>query len=759
MTKLVIVESPAKCKKIESFLGKDYKVIASYGHFREIKGLKSIDNDFNIDYTLCENKKKYITQLKKEISKSTEVILASDNDREGEAIAWHICDQYNLSINTTKRIVFNEITKTAIQNAINNPIKLNMNMVDAQKARQVIDLFVGFKISPILWKYINRNANLSAGRCQTPALKIIYENHLEYENQKPEKYYKTIASFTNINLLCNLKHDFKQEKELITFLELSKLFDHSILSKKTKKIRTNPPKPFTTSMLQQTVSNNLHMSPKETMMICQKLYEAGLITYMRTDSIKYSKDFIENVKKYLLQQYDNTYINENIDKMNNNSENSNKNAQEAHEAIRVTNIDLVIIPDKFKEKKYQNLYTLIRNHNLKTCMSDSIFEELEMKILAPCEHFYSYKTKRPIFLGWRKIDYKDEDDNFNFIKNLNDKIPLPYNYIQSQIHIEKTKQHLTEASLIHKLETLGIGRPSTFASIVDRLFDRKYVKKTDVKGKKSKCKNYLLNKEKEIILNEEEKVFQGEKNKLIIQNMGIVVCDFLYKYYNELFHYDYTKNMEDTIDEIAKNVSSYHETCNKFNENITNIIKGQKSLLPQKDNILIENEYECINAKYGLVLKKTVNDKTTFFPIKKEYTYEYLKDNHETLKFSDIVEEKNEKILGEYDNEKVTLNNGPYGYYLKYKNKNIKLTDELKNDIDNITIESVKIILQENENAKTNILKVITENLSVRNGKYGPYVYFKTNKMKKPKFLNLKKIKEFANDYDILTEELIMRYI
>tara|TARA_B100000674_G_C37760630_1_gene877748 strand:- start:95 stop:1015 length:921 start_codon:yes stop_codon:yes gene_type:complete len=306
---------------------------------------------------------------------------------------------------------------------------------------------------------------------------------------------------------------------------------------------------------------------------------------------------------------------------------------------------------------------------------------------------------------------------------------------------------------------MGIGRPSTFASIVDRLFERKYVKKTDVKGKKTKCKNYLLNNEKEIILNEEEKIFQGEKNKLIIQNMGIVVCEFLYKYYSELFHYDYTKNMEDTIDEIAKNVSSYHKTCYKFNENITNIIKGQKSLLPQKDNILIENEYECVNAKYGLVLKKTVNDKTIFYPIKKEYTYDYLKDNCETLKFSDIIEDKNEKILGEYDNEKVTLNNGPYGYYLKYKNKNIKLTDELKNDIENITIESVKNVLQDSENEKSNIIKVINDNLSVRNGKYGPYVYFKTNKMKKPKFLNLKKIKEFANDYDILTEELIMRYI
>ncbi len=758
MKKLVIVESPAKCKKIESYLGKEYKVIASYGHFREIKGLKNIDKQYNIEYTLCENKQKYITQLKKEISKASEIILASDNDREGEAIAWHICDQYNLPINNTKRIIFNEITKTAIQNAINNPIKLNMNMVDAQRARQVIDLFVGFKISPILWKYINRNANLSAGRCQTPALKIIYENHLEYENQKPEKYYKTIASFTNLNLLCNLKYDYKDEKELVSFLELSKTFEHNILSKKTKKMKTIPPKPFTTSMLQQTVSNNLHISPKETMMICQKLYEAGLITYMRTDSIKYSNDFINSIKQYILEQFDKTYINQNIDNMNN-GEKSNKNAQEAHEAIRVTNIEITTLSDNFKDKKYQNLYTLIRNHNLKTCMADSTFEELEMKISAPNDHYYSYKTKRPIFLGWRKIEYKNEEDYFNFIKNLNDNNPLQNNYIQSQIHIEKTKQHLTEASLIHKLETMGIGRPSTFASIVDRLFDRKYVKKTDVKGKKEKCKNYLLNSDKNIILNEEEKIFQGEKNKLIIQNMGVVVCEFLYKYYYDLFHYDYTKNMEDTIDEIAKNKTSYYDTCNQFNTNITSIINSQKTLLPQKDKIIIENEYECVNAKYGLVLKKTDKNNTLFYAIKKEFTYDYLKDNCDNLKFSDIIEKKEEKILGEHNDEKVTLNKGPYGHYLKYKSKNIKLTDDLKSNIENIRLEDIIFLLNESDNEKTNIIKVYNDNLSIRNGKYGPYIYYKTNKMKKPKFINLKKIKEFNNDYNNLTEELIMGYI
>ena len=768
MKYLVIVESPAKCKKIESFLGPDYKVCASYGHVREVKSLKNIDNDFNIEFSVSKEKAKYLSTLTKEIKKANEIIIASDNDREGEAIGWHICDHYSLPIETTKRIIFNEITKEAIQQAIKNPTIIDMNVVRAQHARQILDLTIGFKISPVLWKYINRNASLSAGRCQSPALKIIYDNHKEYMEQKPEFYYKTLANFTNKNLVCELNKKFEKKEEVIEFLELSKTHEHKFELYPVKDVISQPPRPFTTSTLQQTASNILHYSPKETMSVCQKLYEAGLITYMRTDSFKYANDFIGAISNYIKESYGDKFLMENVFKLSNKNEKKTDGAQEAHEAIRVTKINVVSVPPNM-DKKMQSMYTLIRNHNLKTCMSPSIFEELKMKILAPQKLHYIYKTQRPKHLGWKIIDYTEVEHYFNYLQALEKTQSLNLNNINSKIHIGNTKSHLTEATLVNKLETMGIGRPSTFASIVEKLFERKYVKRGDIKGKKQICENIVLDNEKNVLIQKEEIVFQGEKKKIILETMGISVCQFLYEYYEDLFRFDYTKEMEDALDKIANRENNYSEICSNFKNHIESTMKEQSKKLPQKDIVLIDEKYTCVNGKYGLVLAESImidgKKSSKYHKIKDTYTYDEIKTNQDTLHFEDLVDQNSgEKLLGIYKENDVILKNGPYGLYVKYNNKNIPLNTELKRlKFTGINLSHIIDLLDETREKKDqNILKELNKDISIRTGKFGPYVYYKTQKMKKPKFISIKKVKELKEhdyNYEKLTLEILKTYL
>ena len=302
---LIIVESPAKCKAIEAYTDYTYNVMASFGHFRNLTDLKSIDMDtYALQFTLSPEKQKNVAKLKTAIQNASSVIIATDDDREGEAIGWHLCDYFKLPVQTTPRILFHEITKPAILHALKHPTTLNMHMVHAQNARQFIDMYIGFSISPILWKYINRNNSLSAGRCQTPALNLIYENHEEYRNQTPKYLYEVEGYFTRMNLLFHLNKKYEKFEELEEFFDDSAIFDHTLQIDPSKKCSIDPPEPLITSSIQQHASNNFHMSPKETMKICQKLYENGLINYMRTDSKKYSKEFL----KFVLNSYNKNMV-------------------------------------------------------------------------------------------------------------------------------------------------------------------------------------------------------------------------------------------------------------------------------------------------------------------------------------------------------------------------------------------------------------------------------------------------------------------
>jgi len=404
--KLVIVESPAKCKKIESYLGSGYKCIASFGHIRQIaNGLKSIDtkNNYDVVFKTIGSKGKYIKSLREWIKKSKEVILATDDDREGEAIAWHICKTFNLSVLSTKRIIFHEITKPAIKTAINNPTVINMNTVNAQLARQVLDLLVGYTISPILWKHISRNTkgSLSAGRCQTPALRLVYEQQKLINSSPGKKVYETTGIFTNKNFNFVLNYNYNSENKMENFLEESVNFEHKYNVTKPKVVKKNPPIPFTTSTLQQKASNEYNFSPKQTMRLAQTLYENGLITYMRTDSIKYSEEFIKSAKKYIKSQYGNDYITKNLEKLINNGENKKKkenNAQEAHEAIRPTKIDVntITVVGKITAREVK-LYNLIWKNTVESCMTAATYNSITAKITSPEKHSYKYSSEEVIF--------------------------------------------------------------------------------------------------------------------------------------------------------------------------------------------------------------------------------------------------------------------------------------------------------------------------------------------------------------------------
>ena len=408
-TTLVIVESPAKCKKIEEYLGPGYKCVATYGHLRELSSLKNIDlkNNFTPTYTISDNaiKQKQIEFLRKEIKNADEVILALDGDREGEKIAYCVAQIFKLDINKTKRITFNEITESAIQLAIKNPRTIDMNTVNAQQARQILDVLVGFKVSPMLWKFISspkgKEFSLSAGRCQTPALKILYDNQKDINEHDERKVYNTTGYFTNSNIVFELNKQFETDDEITDFLDGSADFSHIYTCSQPVKIFKQPPEPFTTSKLQQVASNELHYAPKETMRICQSLYEGGFITYMRTDSKIYSNDFIDSTKKYIIKNYDAKYINENIDSMNTGvslvKESVKKKQQttdkpppqEAHEAIRPTDISLFELPEGLDNKE-RRMYKLIWENTLESCMAVASFHSVKATITAFQNTFFVY---------------------------------------------------------------------------------------------------------------------------------------------------------------------------------------------------------------------------------------------------------------------------------------------------------------------------------------------------------------------------------
>ncbi len=766
--KLVIVESPAKCKKIESYLGIGYKCIASYGHIREFKdGLKSFDvqNGFKPSYKLMLSKKKYINQLRTNIKKASEVILATDDDREGEAIAWHICMSFNLSPQNTKRIIFHEITKPAILKALKNVTVLDMNKIYSQQARQILDLLVGFKVSPVLWKNISGKRGLSAGRCQSTALRLVYDNYNEIKNREGRQVYNTIGEFivpgrTSLPFLFELSKKIGEKTGVDLFLEESVFFDHKIIKKTEQTIRKSAPLPLTTSKLQQKASNDLGYSPKQTMMCAQRLYENGYITYMRTDSIKYSEEFVKKTRDYICDTYNESYVsktlfhlvNKRIKKEASNEATKSKKgkkpkqnlAQEAHEAIRPTNIERTSLQiNKKITNKELRLYLLIYKNALASCMAKAVYDRLTVSMSAPLNHVYKSSIEKAVFDGWKRVyGVEDKEEDYNRLLSMEEHSLMKYNKINSDMTVVDLKQHYNESKLIQLLEKKGIGRPSTFSSIISKIQDKGYVNKENIDGYKIKCDNYELVGD-EIEIKSEQKVFGSEKNKLVLQSTGLLVIEFLIKHFDNLFEYDYTKNMEIKLDEIANGESEWSDLC----ENCNNIIETSKKKIKKTDKpiIKIDDHHTYTIGKYGPVIKYDDGNGVSFKQINKSIKIDLdkLRDGGYTLKelmytdnnSSTTTIENN--VLGEYNGHEVTLKNGKYGVYVSINGKNTSLK-YINKSIDEITLEDVVEYIKKKSNSSSSVIKQLNSDVSIRNGKYGPYVYYKTSEMNRPQFISMK---------------------
>lgn len=697
MVKLVLVESPSKCNQIETYLGEEYKVLATYGHFRELTSLKNIivskdKSNITINFTLDPKKEKNMGLLKKHIDLSDEVIIATDDDREGESIAWHICDYFKLSVNTTKRIIFHEITKSALQDAVLNPTIINMNIVHAQFTRQILDLMIGFKISPLLWIYIAKNEknSLSAGRCQTPALKIIYDNHVKNTNLPDNKIiYKVIGYFTKLSLPFKLNKQFDTEDELTRFLNESINHIHTFSIKDIKTKHNNPPIPLNTSRLQQMASNNLHLSPKETMRICQTLYEKGFITYMRTENTKYSNHFVNMIKQYLHKRGDDNLLN-----ATNSSRFIEKNSK-AHEAIRPTNINLEDISDKF-DSKIRKMYKLIWENSITSCLEPSIVSVLTSVISAPNNYEYTYDAEYTLQPGWTK--YKQITHNtinaYNYLNTITKNTTIPYSKITATFESScfNSQKLYTESGLIKSLEEEGIGRPSTFAMIVDKIQTKEYVNKENIEGINYTNNDYeLMNAS--ITVNEKTKTFGVEKNKLIIQTLGIVVLNFIYKHFEPLFNYEYTRNTELILDQIGQGTENWITTCVNNKIYIDNLIKSMKINGVEKFGILLDEQHTYMMAKYGPVIKHVDAGVTTFLPVRKDI--ELSKIQNGEYKLNDIILDKTEPnmsngiLFGKLDDKEIFIKTGKYGRYASWGDLNKSLKCFGSRDIKNITIEEM----------------------------------------------------------------------
>ena len=787
---LVIVESPAKCKKIENYLGPGYKVIASFGHLRTISGLESIDiqNGFNTTYSVIQEplKLKQIEKIRAEILKSDDVIIATDDDREGEAIGWHICDLFGLSITNTKRIIFHEITESAIQSAISHPKRINMNLVEAQKARQILDLLVGFNITPILWNYISKNheQSLSAGRCQTPALRLVYENYLDVKSSPGKIAYNIYGYFTNLNLNFELNKQFPDCEETCAFLEKCKCWDFLCSTTSPKKIIKKAPEPLTTSGLQQLASNELNMSPKDTMKYAQQLYESGFITYMRTDSKKYSKEFIENVKKYVIKQYGDQYISTNIENLIvgiKESEEPVKKSkktvaekkgipapQEAHEAIRPVNIN--VKEDPLIEGKAIRLYNLIWKRTIESCLASAQYNSVSAKISAPLEREFIYKTEQPIFLGWQIIETnKNPDENiYQYVINLKQNSIMMPKKIESKFTMIELKSHYSEARLVQLLEDKGIGRPSTFASLVEKLQERKYVLKQNITGIEINCKDFVLfeNNITEINLKKE---FGNEKNKLVIQPLGIIVVEFLLNKFDSFFNYNYTKEMEDNLDFISRGEEQLNTLCLTCFNNLSEKINELADI--KKFSLKIDDNHTLIIGKHGPVVKCCKKDKgnVCFLPVKKNLDIESLKRKDKSeISLEDIIDIPAKNIesgsIGKYKGQELFIKKGKYGIYAQWGKETRTLKEQFSNmAIDQINyIDIIRFLDKDtvlDPSKPVGLVRELKPYLSIRTGKFGDYIFYKKPYSKKPQKPEFLKLNGFNGDYKKCDKELLINWI
>ena len=723
---LVIVESPAKAKTIEKYLGKDFKVSSCYGHIRDLaKDDKSIDkeNGFKPTYIPSPDKKKVIKELKNLRKNSEKVYIATDNDREGEAIAWHLKEILDLDDNEYERIIFREITKNAILKSLENPTKIDMNLVNAQQARRVLDRLVGFEISPILWKKIKRG--LSAGRVQSVAVKFVVDRENEINNFEAKSSFKTTANFMSVSdesFTAELDKRFETIDEARKFLKDCTNKDFIVSKVEKKPSKRSPSAPFTTSTLQQEASRKIGFSPSLTMSTAQRLYEAGHITYMRTDSVNLSDEALESAQKIINDNFGEKYHNKRVYKT------KSKSAQEAHEAIRPTNLGNDNAGKSDTEKK---LYNLIWRRTLASQMAESIFERTIVKIQSVNNTEFKATGEVLIFDGFLKL-YNEIDDSSKLLPKLEEKSVLKTVKILSKEIFTKHPPRYSEASLIKKMEDSGIGRPSTFAETVRKIKEREYVVKEERDGKIINSKELTLENTK-ISENVKEEKTGFEKNKIYPTNMGMFVTEFLNEnFISSFMDYSFTAKTENQLDQIAFNGKNWNDMLKEFYSGFSDLSNKVPEERYQLEKDLGEYEGKKLKAriaKFGPVIQ--IGEKEDIdegFPKYCNIPYDKLIKHisiDEAISIINKKDEDNKLVSVEHDGDLIELKNGRYGFYLRFKEKNYKIDKEKYPDPKELSEKQlIEIISTPVEKSKDIIKEFFDGSIQIRTGKYGkpPYI-------------------------------------
>ncbi|MBR0049574.1 MAG: type I DNA topoisomerase [Prevotella sp.] len=755
---LVIVESPAKAKTIEKFLGKDFKVMSSYGHIRDLKKKElSIDEkSLEPEYEIPEEKKKLVADLKKQAKDAEQVWLASDEDREGEAISWHLCEVLGLDGKKTKRIVFHEITKPAILEAIEHPRTLDMNLVNAQQARRVLDRLVGFKVSPVLWRKVK--PSLSAGRVQSVAVRLIVEREREIQSFKSEAFYSVNGIFAVTNadgsqseVKATLATRLKTHDEVEQFLETCKDATFTIETIQKKPLKRMPAPPFTTSTLQQEAARKLGFTVSQTMMVAQHLYENGQITYMRTDSVNLSKLCLGAAKEEIKNAYGDEYSKPRQ------YHTSSKGAQEAHEAIRPTYMSKTTIEGSAQERK---LYELIWKRTIASQMADAEIEKTTAEIRLNVDGTIlqpSAVTPQPVFVaqgevvkfdGFLKVyrESVDDDDNADveaphMLPALSEGQQLVRREISATERFSQGPQRYTEASLVHKLEELGIGRPSTYAPTISTIQQREYVQKGDKKGEE---RTYTIDtlKGKQITQKTRTELTGNEKGKLLPTDVGIVVNDFLMKNFADIMDYNFTAKVEQDFDRIAEGSEKWSAMLKGFDKGFEPTVdKAMNSRDEHKAGERLlgtdPKSHRPVYVKigrFGPVIQigsAEDKDKPLFAQLPKE-------KGMNTITLDEALELfRLPRTVGVFEGLPVTIGAGRFGPYVLHNKK----YTSLPKDADPMTVtleEAIELVKDKRKQESEKHLKIFLEDdkLEVLNGRYGPYLAYDGKNYRLPKAMH-----------------------
>ena len=748
---LVIVESPAKAKTIEKFLGKDFKVMSSYGHIRDLKKKElSIDTaTLEPDYEIPEEKKKLVSELKSNAKKAEKVWLASDEDREGEAISWHLCEVLGLDEQNTNRIVFHEITKPAILAAIESPRHLDMNLVNAQQARRVLDRLVGFSLSPLLWRKVK--PALSAGRVQSVAVRLIVEREREIQAFKSEEYFRVSAIFGHQNadgsqneVKAELDTRFKTVEEVEQFLEVCKNADFIVNDIQKKPVRRMPAPPFTTSTLQQEAARKLGFTVSQTMMVAQHLYEHGLITYMRTDSVNLSSLCLNTSKEEIVKMWGAEYSHPRQYHTN------AKGAQEAHEAIRPTYMSNQAIEGTAQERR---LYDLIWKRTAASQMADAQIEKtqvtIEVKGTTPQPAFIA--TGEVVkFDGFLKVYRESNGDDDNNQEEFAHTLPvmtvgeaLQRREIVATERFSQGPMRYTEASLVHKLEELGIGRPSTYAPTISTIQQREYVQKGDKKGEERPYSVFTL-KGIKVTKSTRKEMVGSEKGKLLPTDIGIVVNDFLQKNFPGIMDYNFTARVEQEFDKIAEGGEEWKKMMKDFYGNFEPTV--EKAMKKREDHKAGERELGIDPksnkpvfvkiGRFGPVVQIGTaddNEKPRFAQLPADKSIE-------TITLDEALELfKLPRTLGEYEGKDVIIGAGRFGPYVLHNRKYVSIPKDA--DPLSITLdEAVALIGAKRDEDDKRHLKKFDEDpkLEVMNGRFGPYIAYDGKNYRLPKAMHAK---------------------